>query len=184
VKKEILPENNYLGLIFQKIERKHLKEWFEYLIIPEFARHTSWDVKNIGDIERLEYWYNSFEPDSPIRFAIVDELTNALVGTIGFNSISPLNKSGEVSYDIAPPYWTKGIGTNVCKSMIKWGFFELDFVRIQATVLDTNSASEKVLLNCGFCYEGLLRSYRLVRGQPRDYKMYSILRSDVKSIFI
>ena len=44
---------------------------------------------------------------------------------------------------------------------------------IQATVLDTNQASVGVLERCGFEREGLLRHYRQVRGEPRDFWMYA-----------
>jgi ribosomal-protein-alanine N-acetyltransferase len=79
---------------------------------------------------------------------------------------------------MAPNHWNKGIATSICKSAINWGFHNLDFVRIQGTVLSSNLASEKLLTKCDFCYEGVLRSYRIGREQARDYKMYSILKLD------
>lgn len=48
--------------------------------------------------------------------------------------------------------------------------------RVQATVLDANLASCRVLERCGFRREGLLAGYRLVRGQPRDVWMYALTR--------
>ena len=47
--------------------------------------------------------------------------------------------------------------------------------RIQATVVDTNAASVRVLEKTGFAREGLLRGYRRVRGAPRDLWMYARL---------
>jgi len=40
-------------------------------------------------------------------------------------------------------------------------------------VLDSNVASARVLSKCGFELEGKLRSYRMVRGAPRDYWLYA-----------
>ncbi len=58
-------------------------------------------------------------------------------------------------------------------TLTEWALRELGFARIQATVLDTNVASAGVLERCGFQREGLLRRYRLVRGEPRDFWMYA-----------
>jgi hypothetical protein len=64
--------------------------------------------------------------------------------------------------------------------MTHWGSSSLDLIRIQATVLETNSRSESVLVKCGYTYEGLLKSYRMVRGIPGDFKMYSYLAETKK----
>jgi RimJ/RimL family protein N-acetyltransferase len=57
----------------------------------------------------------------------------------------------------------------------QWSYRALNLLRVQATVLETNRSSERVLQKCGFAYEGLLRSYRMVRGRPGNFKMYSRL---------
>jgi len=49
-------------------------------------------------------------------------------------------------------------------------------LRVQATVLDSNLASRRVLERAGFHAEGLLAAYRVVRGEPRDFWMYARTR--------
>jgi hypothetical protein len=68
-----------------------------------------------------------------------------------------------------------GIMRACVEALTGWGAMHHGYVRIQATVLDTNRPSMRVLEKCGFQYEGTLRHYRLVRGQPRDYLMYAWL---------
>jgi len=46
-------------------------------------------------------------------------------------------------------------------------------VRVQATALESNHRSMRVLQRCGFEHEGLLRSYRMVRGTSGNFHMYS-----------
>jgi ribosomal-protein-alanine N-acetyltransferase len=41
--------------------------------------------------------------------------------------------------------------------------------------LRSNERSAKVLARCGFEREGLLRSYRMVRGVPGDFWIYSYI---------
>jgi len=66
----------------------------------------------------------------------------------------------------------------MCNTVTRWSYRALNLLRVQATVLRTNVASERVVQKCGFTYEGLLRAYRLVRGSPGDFKMYSRLATD------
>ncbi len=59
-----------------------------------------------------------------------------------------------------------------------WAHAHVGIARVQATVLDSNARSLRVLERCGFRREGLLRSYRMVRGTPGDFWMYSHLPGD------
>jgi [ribosomal protein S5]-alanine N-acetyltransferase len=95
------------------------------------------------------------------------------VGTIGFHSISPENRSAELAYDLAPDWWGKGIASEMCRDLVEWAHSQVGLLRVQATVLTSNSRSIEVLQRCSFKREGLLRSYRIVRGRPGDFWMYS-----------
>lgn len=46
-------------------------------------------------------------------------------------------------------------------------------LRVQATALQSNTRSRKLMERCGFECEGLLKSFRLVRGVPGDFWMFS-----------
>ncbi len=67
----------------------------------------------------------------------------------------------------------KGIATYVCGLAVDWAHEEAGLVRVQATVLDSNLRSLAVLDSCGFVREGLLRSYRILDGQSKDFFMLS-----------
>ena len=55
----------------------------------------------------------------------------------------------------------------------QWALRDLGYARIQATVLDTNQASLRVLERCGFQREGLLHAYREVAGASRHFWIYA-----------
>lgn len=180
---ECIPEINYPGIYLRQLGKEDLPSWYSYLSIKEVYQNTSWNLNSVNDLDPLYLEYTSTYKDSPIRLAVIDEVNNTLIGTIGFHTISTLNKSAEIAYDLSPIYWGSGIATAMCKAITNWGFFNLGLIRIQATVLETNSRSESVLVKCGYTYEGLLKSYRMVRGIPGNFKMYSCLaESPVKPI--
>lgn len=154
-----------------------IADWYRYLAIPEVVEHTSWDLRRADDLKPMIEWYDANEPTSAIRFAIVPAGGGPLVGTIGFHTVSLSHRSAEIAYDIAPEHWGRGIATACCEALVDWGFADRGYQRIQATVVESNAASVRVLQKCGFALEGKLRHYRLVRGVARDFWMYARVAS-------
>ncbi|MFT4204591.1 MAG: GNAT family protein [Chitinophagaceae bacterium] len=173
MKIETFPVTHLPNIDVRQLGKADIAEWFAYLSIPEVIKETSWNLKSIQDLEILFNEIESTSVNSPIRLAIVDTKYKRLVGTIGFHTISDVNKTAEIAYDLSPDYWNLGIATSVCKIVTEWGFRNRGWVRIQATVLDTNKPSKRVLLKCGFVFEGSLKYYRMVANKPRNFEMYS-----------
>jgi RimJ/RimL family protein N-acetyltransferase len=167
------PDSGMSGIELRQLERTDLESWLEYLTIPEVIEHTSWAVQKPEDLLPLFASYESDASSSPRRLAIIDASSGRLAGTIGFHTISDVNRSAEIAYDLAPTYWGRGIATAMCRRVTEWAFVNLGYIRVQATVLETNRASERVLQKALFKYEGLLQSYRMVRGHPGNFKMYA-----------
>ncbi|GAB3261682.1 GNAT family protein [Chitinimonas naiadis] len=162
-----------VGFALRPLLRSDAAAWYDYLRLDEVIRDTSWSLTGVQDLHPLFDTYESDLPGSPLRFAIVDTASDQLAGTIGFHTISPLNRTSEIAYDLAPSYWGRGLASAACAAVTDWGLADADYVRVQATCLDSNEASRRVLLRCGFELEGTLRHFRLVRGQPRDFWVFS-----------
>jgi ribosomal-protein-alanine N-acetyltransferase len=166
------------GIALRPLERIDLDAWYAYLSVPAVVEHTSWDLKSIDDLAAVYAFYELDSPQSARRLAIVDASTDALIGTIGFHTVSTVNRTAELAYDLAPAYWGRGIATAVCDAVTQWSYGAYGFLRVQATVLESNARSARVLERCRFAYEGSLRAYRLVRGTPGTFRMYSRLATD------
>jgi len=147
--------------------------WFSYLTDPVVYEHTSWNVQSPQDLADYVWSNSTREPASLTRFAIALRATDQFVGTAGFHTVAPHNRTAELAYDLAPQYWGKGIATHVCGALTEWAHQSCGMLRVQATALRSNERSVKVLARCGFEREGLLRSYRMVRGAPGDFWLYS-----------
>ncbi len=152
-----------------------LAQWYGYLSIPHVLEQTSWQLNSFEDLQRAFDSYNFEDAASSARFAIMERKTQVLVGTVGFHTISQMHRSAEIAYDFHPDYWGRGLATECCKSAADWAIRECGYVRVQATTLDSNTASARVLQKCGFELEGKLRNFRMVRGTPRDFWLYSVL---------
>jgi [ribosomal protein S5]-alanine N-acetyltransferase len=170
---DALPESDLPGVVLRPIEEADLPVWLAYLGRPEVFEHTSWNNPRLEDLAAYLWSPAARSPAALLRLAIAERSTNALVGTIGFHTVSPVNRSAELAYDLAPTHWGRGIATRLCRRVVAWAHEQADVLRVQATVLETNARSARVLERVGFEHEGLLRSYRLVRGVPGNFHMYS-----------
>lgn len=168
-----LPSFEHEAVILRAIEPGDIEAWFTYLSLPVVFEHTSWNVREPAELAHYAWVPENFTPSTLLRFAVALRSNNRLVGTAGFHSVSPQNRSAEIAYDLAPEMWGKGIATAVCRELVGWAHACASVIRVQASVLDSNVRSAAVLERCGFEREGLLRSYRIVRGTPRNFFMYS-----------
>ncbi|MFZ6801225.1 GNAT family N-acetyltransferase [Undibacterium sp. Di24W] len=173
-----LPELNFRDPKAPLIELRplcaaDLVSWFDYLRLEEIRQRTSWNVNSPADLQQFIRKPDWSSPHAQIKFAIANKDDEQLIGTIGFHSISQTNQSAEIAYDLNPLYWGKGIATVACRALTQWAHQQGQFQRIQATVLDSNFNSRRVLERCGFNLEGHLKKYRIVRGESRDYWMFS-----------
>jgi [ribosomal protein S5]-alanine N-acetyltransferase len=151
--------------------------WADYVCLPEVMQHTSSTARSVDDVMPIILRCLQGTAESPIRFGLWPQGTDRLIGTVGFHTISALNASAEISYDIAPSHWGRGIASAACRAATAWGLAQRGWHRIQATTLPANLASQRVLVRCGYQREGLLRHFRMVRGTPADYWMFSVIAS-------
>lgn len=88
-------------------------------------------------------------------------------------------KIGEVGYSIARPFWGRGLATKTARAILNAAFEAIpSLVRVRAMADARNVASTRVLEKIGMKREGVLRSNRIVRGDPVDEVWYGILRSE------
>jgi ribosomal-protein-alanine N-acetyltransferase len=146
--------------------------WSAYLSKPGVTEHTSWGDISASSLEKLVSHYA--EGRDSLRWAIVDS-SDSLLGTVGLNEISRDHGRAEIAYDLDPSHCGRGLATEATRAVIHWAHTALDLQRVQATVLDSNILSIAVLERVGMQREGLIRQYRRVRGQARDYWMYAAI---------
>jgi RimJ/RimL family protein N-acetyltransferase len=99
-----------------------------------------------------------------------------LIGGCGLDELV-VGKShrAELGYWLAKPYWGRGIMTAVVGRLCQFAFAEFGLVKITAHVFADNSASARVLQNCGFVQEGFLRKHYLKDGQYLDARSFALV---------
>lgn len=108
-------------------------------------------------------------------FAI--EFEGKLVGFGGVHLQEDIyRKSGEIGYWLGEDFWGKGIGTEAVKLLVKYGFEELELIRIFAGVFEHNLGSMRILEKVGFEKEGISRKAVIKNGKILDEHRYAILK--------
>ncbi|HMQ67660.1 MAG TPA: GNAT family N-acetyltransferase [Ignavibacteria bacterium] len=95
------------------------------------------------------------------------------VGGIGIH-IKGEHKA-EIGYWLGEEYWRKGYLTVALNKVIDLALNDLNLKRIYAGTFENNIASEKLLLKCGFEYEGTLRKNLKKGGVYFNEKIFSII---------
>lgn len=117
------------------------------------------------------------ESGEGVFFAIVLAADNMLIGAAGLK-IEQAHRKAELGYWIGKEYWNNGYATEAARSVINYGFRELNLHRIHAHSLSRNPSSIKVLEKIGMTREGKLRQHILKWNEFEDIDVYGILKSE------
>lgn len=113
-------------------------------------------------------------------FCIEDRATGNFIGEIGYavTKFTSFGKCAGVGYFINDKYWGLGYTTEALREVVRFAFEENDVYRFEAGCLKENTASEHVLLKCGFIKEAELKEYQWHDGQLKDRLLFRLLRSE------
>jgi [ribosomal protein S5]-alanine N-acetyltransferase len=162
-------------IILREIKESDAQDYYEYMshnIMKGFLTKEN-RPEDIGKaLEEVKYWGSLFPQKKSMYWAVALKSNDKMIGTAGFNFISFANARAEISYDLNPDYWGKGIMLKSIGGILKFADLALELVRIQATVVTDNDRSIRVLERSGFYQEGILKKYEIVDGKHKDYYMY------------
>ena len=90
----------------------------------------------------------------------------------------PEHRSAEVGYVLNPAFRGQGIAGEALSAVLDFAFRKMALNRVEAKCVAENASSERVMQKVGMTFEGVARSALLVKGEFRNIKIYSMLRSE------
>lgn len=151
--------------------KEHLKEWLGWLnqiqTIEDTIRHINGTLQSFVALGGL-----------PTSFAII--YRGNIAGTISFNKISELHRTGSIGYWIGEQYSGKGIVSRAFAEMLTYGFETLHLNRIEVRVAEKNIKSRAVPERFGFVQEGTLQQAEWLYDHFVDHVIYGLLAQDWK----
>jgi RimJ/RimL family protein N-acetyltransferase len=111
------------------------------------------------------------------RFVIVDRATGELLGGVGLRA--PEDGVAEIGYWVKREARGRGVAPRAVRLLSEWGLRERGLARISLMTEPENTASQRVAEKAGYRREGLLRSWMELKGERRDYVMFSLIPGDL-----
>jgi ribosomal-protein-alanine N-acetyltransferase len=152
---------------------------YAYLRDPVVTEFTSYPEITVPMVEAMiERSVSRWEAGELSKWGIALQKDDPIIGTCGFNEWSRGHRWAELAYDLAPAHWGCGLMRQAVDAVLQWAYGQDLVDRVHAFVRVDNRRSERFLERSGFVREGRLRNYRVCRGRPHDFYIYSLLRSD------
>jgi RimJ/RimL family protein N-acetyltransferase len=105
------------------------------------------------------------------------------IGGAGFNVVDYRCRNAEFGIHIGEKkHWNKGIGTDVTRTIVRYGFETLNLHRIWLRVFAYNERAQHAYEKAGFTREGTQREAHYFQGRYVDVLQYSILRREWEAL--
>lgn len=171
---ELLDQENE-RLLLRKLTLKDSSDLYEYMCKPQTTQYlytSPLNYKQTVQFIRVEY-LSYRQQGNPSPYAIVLKAINKVIGVCYFHSEE--DDIVEIGFMLHPDFQRQGYMYEALQMMLDVGFKTCHYRRIEAQVMEGNSACEKLLMRLGFCFEGVRREYAIKNETRRNVKMYSLL---------
>jgi RimJ/RimL family protein N-acetyltransferase len=111
---------------------------------------------------------------------IVDAEAGALLGGIGMVHVDWQERTSELGYWLALQARGRGVMTRAVRMLSEWIFDNLPIDRLGIMASVDNAASRAVAERAGFQFEGVLRSFVIIKGERHDMAVHSLLRGELR----
>ena len=171
-------------LLLRQMEAADAPSLYRYWSDREVTRHMNISpLENVSQAAEMIALLNSLAVyGQAFRWSILSRETRQVLGSCGFNHIDRENRRAEVGYELGKEYWGQGFMLEALGALLQYGYYQMQFNRIQALVEPPNAASRGILGKLGFQEEGLLRQYERSKGQFIDLILYAMLKEDFEAV--
>lgn len=174
----IVGEQVYL----RPLAREDLNEkYLGWLNDPEATRYLETGIfpYTLGELE--EFYKSVVGKTTQVMLAILDKEADMHIGNVKLGPIYWVHRKATFGILIGEKeFWGRGIGTEVTRLMVEYGFYRLNLNRIDLGVYAEHAAAVRAYERVGFRVEGRFRADMFHEGQYKDRLWMGLLRSEYK----
>ena len=159
----------------QTVEEEDLEFLRDAINDPE-VRKGLMATKPINGHQEREYFEERISSDDDVSLLICHD--DEPVGSVGLHHDDGRSGSAEIGIFLAPEYHGRGYGTEASRLLVTYALDELRLHRVQARVLATNEASQRVWEKLGFEREGVHREEQYKDGEYVDVVYFGVLEDE------
>lgn len=171
----ITPEVSFAKSICDYYERntEHLKPW-EPKRPDNFLSIEYWE-------QRLKLLKDNFEKKISVRFYIFENDSSDIIGSFGFfNYERGPFQNCRLGYHLCGRHVGKGYMKEAVGKGVSYVFEDLNFHRVEANVIPSNTKSRNTLKSLGFIEHGTAPKYLKINGQWQDHIQTSLINNNYK----
>lgn len=113
-------------------------------------------------------------------FCVADLKTGEYLGGVGLSQLGP-HRSANLGYWIKSSATGRSVATRASRLAARFGFEELNLIRIEIVAAVGNLASQRVAEKVGAVREGVMRKGLFIHGRAQDAVLTSLVAEDMKS---
>jgi RimJ/RimL family protein N-acetyltransferase len=125
-------------------------------------------------LSRDEAW----KTEDEYGFAVLDVETRMFLGCVGLNQFNRNYQFCNLGYWIRTSHTGRGIASSAARLAARFALAELNLHRVEILAATGNHASQRTAEKIGAVREGELRKRLLIKGQPADAVLYSLIKED------
>lgn len=166
-----------MTLTFKKFTQEDIPFYYGWRNDPEVAQYDQAGFLRPMSFEEVDVW--SQRMVEGLTFTICAD--DNPIGTCAFMNLDERNRHAELAIVIGDKnYWGQGLGTEVMKQLLDWGFEGLNLNRLYLHVFSFNTRAKALYEKMGFTLEGVKREMLYRDGKYQDVDYYGLLRSEWK----
>lgn len=112
----------------------------------------------------------------------IETESGELIGYTNLKRASEEHHSADFGIAIEREHWDGGYGTDAVRTMLRFGFTQMNLHRVALGVMDDNARAQRVYEKCGFVVEGRERESKFRNGAWHDLVRMSILASEFAAL--
>lgn len=112
-------------------------------------------------------------------FAVTAADSGELLGAAGLSRHDRLRRCANLGYWVRQSHQRQGTGTAAARLVARFGFTQLELIRIEVVILPGNAPSRAVAKRIGATFETMARSRLWARGQAHDAAVYGLIAQDL-----
>ncbi|MEU6998396.1 GNAT family protein [Nonomuraea sp. NPDC046570] len=148
---------------------------------PAVTAHLPYGPRSRDDVEALVAEAIAAAEAATRRLyvlAVIDHDTAQVIGVARLHIEADHPHSAEIGLGLRPDLWGRGIGTDLIRLLLTFGFRELGLHRLWGARSPSNTAAQLAMLVAGMVEEGRVRHHVLTPDGWRDSIVHSALEDE------
>ena len=144
---------------------------------PLYLRYNEWTSRSPKEVREFLQMFLDHQTQSPrfkFQFAITLKSTGQLIGNCGVRRDHPEAQEGDMGYELDPGHWGQGYATEAARTVLNFGFSNLNLRRISAWCVADNAGSARVLEKIGMRLERRIPAHQYFKGRWWDTLSYTV----------